>query len=448
MSAVAVVGAGIAGLTVAFRLSAKHEVVVFEREAAAGGKIRSQHIDGFVFDWGPNGFLSSASELRALVHDVGLDSALTAASRAAKNRFIYWDGRLHKVPAKPPDVVRMSLLSTRGKARALGEFFIRAASGDFGPDEESVHAFMARRFGPEVAERLVSPAVLGISGGDAAQTSVAALFPRLRELEREHGSVLRGLLRGGGRGARLSSFGAAGMQRLTDRLAELQGSRLHLGTAVRRIEPQQRGWRIVHDRGEAQADAVILATPADVAATQVEGFDEPLAGLLRRIPYAAMRAIGVAFRTQDVATPLDGFGFLAGRGQGVRILGAVYTSTIYPDQAPAGTVYLRVFMGGATDPEAGTLDAGAVQAIVRADLAQTLGITAAPIAYHEIVWPQAIPQYTLRHQETVRKIAAISATYPMFGLAGNAYRGLGVGENVRAALAVAARLEQELAQWA
>jgi len=444
VSTIVVVGGGVAGLTAAFRLSSKHDVVVFEREAVAGGKIRSQTIDGFLFDWGPGGFLSSASELLTLIREIGLERELTEANPAAKNRFIYWNGKLHKVSAKPQDIARMSLLSMRGKVRALGDLFVRSAPIG-GPHEESVYAFMARRFGHEVAERLVAPVVLGISGGDAAQTSLGALFPRLSELEREHGSLIRGLSRSRGRGASLTTFGTAGMQRLTDRLSELLGKRLHLGTTVRRVERQQAGWRIVHDRGELLADAVILATPADVAAAQVEGFAGALAVELRRIPYAPMRAIGIAFRTQDVPAPLDGFGFLAARGQGVRILGAVYTSTIQPDQAPPGTVYLRVFMGGTTDPEVRELDGSEVQAIVRADLARTLGVTAAPIAYHEVVWPQAIPQYTLGHQATVQKIAAISATYPRFALAGNAYRGIGVGDTVREALAVTARIEAELA---
>lgn len=442
MSTIAVIGGGIAGLTIAYKLKANHDVAVFEREPVAGGKIRSQKIDGFLFDWGPNGFLSSANEVLGLVAELGLEGALTEADPAAKNRYIYWGGRLHKVPAKPPEVLRTSLLSVRGKLRALGDLFVRAAPETAGADDESVAGFMTRRFGREVAERLVAPAVLGVSSGDAAQTSVAALFPRLRAMEREHGSVIRALVRSRARGPRMTSFGAMGMQRLTDRLAEELGSRLSLETAVRRIEPQDDGWRIVHDRGELHTNAVVLATPADAAATIVEGIGGSLAAGLRRIPYSAMRAIGIAFRAQDVVAPLDGFGFLAARGQGVRILGAVYTSSVYPEQAPPGTVYLRIFMGGATDPDASTLGAEEVERIVRADIAKVLGIEAAPVAYHETVWPQAIPQYTLRHRNIVASIAA--ALPPTLALAGNAYRGLGVGDDVRDAVAVAAGIEAAL----
>src|SRR5581483_5652296 len=132
---------------------------------------------------------------------------------------------------------------------------------------------------------------------------------------------------------------------------------------------------------EHAADAVVLAVPAFVAARLVEGFDGELARRLRAIAYLPMRVAGIAFRREDVADPLDGFGFLAARGQGVRILGALYSSTIFPAHAPAGIAYLRVFLGGANDPGALELDAEGFRAVVRADLAKTLNISAEPVAF-------------------------------------------------------------------
>jgi oxygen-dependent protoporphyrinogen oxidase len=264
MSRIAVVGGGIAGLTAAYRLSAAHDVVVFEREAVAGGKIRSQQIaGGYVFEWGPSGFLASADEVNALVTEIGLADALTAARPAAKNRFIYWNGRLHQLPAKPPEALKMSLLSPLGKLRAARELFVPVGDADV---DESVLAFMQRRFGREVAERLVAPALLGISGGDAATTSMTAIFPRVRAIEAEHGSVLRGLMKGPRRSTGLVSFANGGMQTLTDRLAERLGDRLRTGVSVHRLTPLDAGWRIAHDGGETVADAVLVATPSDVAA--------------------------------------------------------------------------------------------------------------------------------------------------------------------------------------
>jgi oxygen-dependent protoporphyrinogen oxidase len=441
MSKVAVIGGGIAGLTAAYRLGATHDVVAFERETVPGGKIRSQRIDGFLFEWGPGGFLSSAEELSALVAELGLGGVLTPAQPAAKKRFIFWNGKLHQLPAKPPEALKMTILSPLGKLRAAGELFVGKGTGG---GDESVAAFMARRFGREVAERLVSPALLGISGGDASDTSLAAIFPRLRDIEAEHGSVIRGMLKGPRKPSTMCSFADGGMQTLTDRLAERLGSRLRRGVSVRRIEPDGSRWRIVHGDGEQQVDAVVVATPADVAAGQVAGFDPELGARLREIPYAPMRAVGIAFRSEDVAAPLDGFGFLAARKQGVRILGAFYTSSIIPEHAPAGTAYLRIFLGGATDPEIVSLDSGAVKAIVLADLKTVLGISAPPVAYHEAVWPRAIPQYRLPHRALVTTIERLESAHHNFALAGNAYRGLGVGDTVRDALAIAARLTKSL----
>jgi len=448
MSTVAVIGAGIAGLTAAYKLDANHDVIVFERETSAGGKIRSQKIEGgFLFEWGPSAFLSSAQELKALIAEIGLGDVLTPARPAAKNRFIYWNGVLHKLPSKPPDAFKMKILSPLGTLRAVGEVFVRKGAGG---DDESVYAFMQRHFGREVAERLVSPALLGISGGDAAYTSLAAIFPRLRDIEVKHGSIIRGMLKtprkkGPREASSMYSFADGGMQTLTNRLAERLGDRLRTGVSVERIERGGDRWRIVHDGGEAFADGVVIATPADVAAVLVEGFDADLAIRLTEISYAPMRAVGVAFRTEDVPIPLDGFGFLAARNQGVRILGAFYTSSIVPEHAPPGTAYLRIFLGGATDPSIATLDADTVKAIVLADLRKVLGITAAPVAYHEILWLQAIPQYRLPHRSLVRAIEKLEATHPGLALAGNAYRGLGVGDNVRDALGTAARMDSALA---
>lgn len=447
MSRIAVVGAGIAGLAAAARLAGKHDVVVFEREGRAGGKIRTEQVDGFAFDWGPNGVLAGNPALRALLSEIGLAGELTPASPAAAKRFIYWNGALHALPAKPPDALRMSLLSPLGKLRALGDLFARAPASE--DPEESVDAFMRRHFGAEVAERIVAPALLGVSGGDARETSVDAAFPRVRELERTQGSVIRGMARARGGAGRLSSFGAAGMQRLTDRLAELLGERIRFGAPVERVERHGAGWRVHHRGGSgarapgddaADVDALIVATPADAAARLLAPADDELAALLRRIPYAPMRVVGIAFASSDVPAALDGFGFLAARDQGVRILGAVYTSSLFREQAPEGAAYLRVFLGGAVDPGAAALDPQEARALVRADLRTVLGVTAEPLAYQDVVWPRAIPQYRLDHRALVSSIEARVASHPGLGLTGNAYRGLGVADAVRDGRTVAGAL--------
>jgi oxygen-dependent protoporphyrinogen oxidase len=339
-------------------------------------------------------------------------------------------------------MLSMALLSPWGKVRALGDLFARrppSPTSDAALDE-SVFAFARRHFGREVAERIVAPALLGVSAGDAASTSVSAMFPRLREFERAHGSVIRGMIGSRATPGRLSAFGAAGMQRLTNRLAELLGARIRYATPVQRLEPLANGWRVHSGADALDVDEVIVTAPSDAAATMLADCDASLADELRDIPYAPMRVAGIGFRAADVPAPLDGFGFLAARGAGVRILGALYTSTIAVGQAPPDTAYLRTFLGGTTDPGAIDLDADAARAAVLADLATTLGIRAEPLAYHEVVWPRAIPQYRLDHPTRLGRIDARVALHPGLALGGNAYRGLGVGDTVNDAVAIANRL--------
>lgn len=438
MSTLAVVGAGIAGLVVTHRLGATCDVVVFEREAFPGGRIRTQALDAYHFDWGPNGFLPS-DDLRALARELELDAELVEASPTASKRWIYWNRKLRPVPTSPPQVLRTSLLSPFAKVRAALEPFV-ADNESLG--EESVFAFAARRFGYDVAARIVAPALQGVSAGDAASTSLDALFPRMREFEREHGSVVRGMLHSGRKPGRLTTFAPGGMQTLTDRLAERARATIRYESTVERVEAFEGGWRLTHSGGTTAADDVVIAAPAGVAAALVERFDSELARDLREIPYAPMRVVGIAFRRSEVKAALDGFGFLAARCQGVRILGAIYTSSIFPQQAPPDTVYLRVFLGGAVDPTAIDLSAEGLRATVEADLAAVLKIRAAPIAYHEISLRRAIPQYHLGHRALVGRIEEKLGAHRGLHLTGNAYRGVGVADTIRDALAVAARVER------
>jgi oxygen-dependent protoporphyrinogen oxidase len=436
---IGVIGAGIAGLAAASRLAVEHDVTVFERDGVPGGKMRSEALDGYLFEWGPNGFLSTHAGALSLVREAGIEGDLVEANPAAAKRYIFWNGRLHALPAKPQQALAMSLLSAPGKLRALRELFTRPPAAV--PERESVHAFFTRHFGAQVADRIVAPALLGITGGDARLSSVDALFPRLRVMERERGSVLRALTRGtAGARAKLLGFGARGMQHFPRTLAERLGERVRYGAFVERVRPGSAAWVVEGDGFSQSFDAVVVAAPAGAAAQMLAGADPQLAALLARIPYAAMRLAGVAFRETDVPRPLDGFGFLAAREAGLRILGALFTSTMFAGQAPPGVAYLRVFLGGAADPDAALLETGEVRAIVLRDLERSLGIRAEPVAFHEARWSEAIPQYGLDHVDTVAQIERRAKSHAGLLLAGNAYHGIGAGDAVASGLAAAERL--------
>jgi protoporphyrinogen/coproporphyrinogen III oxidase len=436
---VAVVGAGISGLTAAYRLQqAGVEVVVLERETVAGGKIRSSSENGLTFDWGPNGFLSNAPDTLKLVEDLGLNPELEPADEVAKHRFIWRDGALHKLPGTPPAAIATKLLTPFQKIRALLEYFIPASK----PQAESVFDFAARRFGRAVAETFIAPMVVGITSGNARVTSLDALFPRMRAMEQSQGSLLKAMIAGQRQAkktgikppiSRLTSFKQGGIQRLTDRLQELLGSSLKLGTTVSKLECLPNGYRVFSSVGMFEVDAAILATPAFVSADLLEGVNADLALELRSIPYANVRVFGLTFNPSDVPANLDGFGFLATRDQGIRILGCLYTSTLFPQQTTNDLVFLRVICGGSTDPGFADLSFEAALEIVKQDLQKTLGITSQPVSVQEARWDRGIPQYTLEHPTRMSRIQTLLEHTPGLYLAGNAYRGVGVNDCIREA---------------
>ena len=452
---VVIVGAGLSGLAAAFRLrQAGCDVLLLEREAHVGGKARtSTHVvdaGTLTFDWGPNGFLTNAPDTLELVRDLGLTAELEPASDAAKHRFLWSNQKLEKLPSTPPTALGTPLLSPLEKLRALAEVFVPKLGE---PKPESVFEFALRRFGRGVAEKFILPMVVGITAGDARHTSLDALFPRMRAMEQAKGSVLRAMIaaqreaKKSGKAApssRLTSFKQGGIGRLSEGIWEHLGLSVRTGVTVNRLERVGRAYRVHSDAGMFDADWVILAVPAFVAAKLLEPLHHDLADELERIPYADVRTFGLAYRAEDVPTSLDGFGFLTARDDQTRILGCLYTSTLFPAQGGAGLASLRVICGGALDPEFTQLsDADALE-VVKHDLQRTLGITAAPVSVQQARWDRGIPQYTLEHPARVVRIESLLTGLPGVFLTGNAYRGIGVNDCVRDATRISRAIIQAL----
>ena len=438
MKRVTIVGGGVSGLTTAYLLKQKRpklELTLYEKDAAVGGKVRSSHANGYTVDWGPNGFLTNVPETVELARSLGLESELQPASDVAKYRFLYKNGGLRPLPLSPPAFLKSELLSPLGKARAALEPLLGKAV----TQEETVHGFFARHFGKEVADAFAGPFVLGVTAGDARELSLDALFPRFRALEAEHGSFVKALISAQRRvkkadkaqTGRLTSF-RGGIERLVDALRENLGEVVRTGLEVKRLEPQETGYALGLSSGErVHADAVVLATPAFESAALLSPFLPEAAEVLEKIPYADVRVFGLGYDRVDVPNLLDGFGFLVPRGEGVRALGVLYSSSIFPDQAPKGKVLLRVIAGGSVDPEFAHLSDDEALAVVRRDLELTLSITAVPEMLLHVPWPKGIPQYLLGHRARVETVMRAVATHSNLFLTGNAYYGVGVNDTVR-----------------
>ncbi|MFN2323773.1 MAG: protoporphyrinogen oxidase [Trueperaceae bacterium] len=459
MNRVAVVGGGLAGLATAhalLRLRPELDVVVLEAAGVPGGNVRTSVQDGYTFDWGPNGFLANVPETLVLAGELGIESQLRPAADAAAQRFLYRDGGLRALPTSPGSFLRSELLSLPGKLRALSEPLLARPVRR----EETVFDFAARHFGFEAARVFAGAFVAGITAGDPRELSLDALFPRLRKLEATHGSLLRGMAaaRRAARGSpapagsgdakrdgRLTTF-EGGVQTLIDALATELGARLRTGAqaVVLRDAVGREGSGAVVELagGEAlEVDAVVLATPAFAAADLLAHDVPDAAAALATIRYVGVAVVALGYDRIDVARPLDGFGFLAPRGEGVRSLGVLWSSSTFPDQAPPGKVALRAIAGGALDPGFVALSDEDALAAVRRDLERTMGIVAEPESVKIVRWPRGIPQFGLGHRERVATArAALAKRRPNVVLAGNYLDGVGLNDVVRSAQAAAERI--------
>lgn len=449
---VLVIGGGISGLTLGFRLMQLGvDVVVLEAQDRPGGTARTTRRDGWCCDWGPNGFLTNVPHTVDLCVDLGLGDALIPASELARRRYLWRDGDLVALPTSPPAFVTTPLLGIGAKVRVLGEPF--ATPRDENHDE-TVYEFAQRRLGTEFAEAFIRPMVVGITAGDAREVSLDAMFPRMRAMELEYGSLFKALrakqreakARGArsdgpaGPAGRLTTVRGGGIERISETLREALGPRLRTSFPVSALRRVSDGWAVGDGSGATvRGRRPVLAVPAFVASKLLRPHDEQLGEDLARMPYAGVRVLGLGFRLEDVPRELDGFGFLVPPGQPLRMLGCLWTSSIFPDQAPAGHALLRIIAGGVFDPDFVQLSGDEALAVIREELTRTLGIEAAPVFVEHRRWERAIPQYVRGHLSRVDELERRAQLLGV-SLTGNAYRGVSLNDCIRNGGELAAKL--------
>ncbi len=430
----AVVGAGISGLACAFELlEAGHDVSVFDNNRRVGGNIRTRIEDGYIVEWGPNGFLDNVPETLDLVRRIRLSDRIQVSADAARIRFLYRRGRLLPLPMKPPSFFSSPLLSGLGRARVVLEpLAYRRPRHD-----ESVHAFASRRIGREAADVLVQAMVSGVFAGDARNLSLRATFPKMYGMEKEHGSLLKAMLakrKGGGAGrapggpsgpgGTLTSF-SGGMSDLTYRLTHALGKRISLGARVDAVISEAGGYRL--EGPDETAECVVLSSPAWETSRMLSPLSGRAAELLGRIPGSPIVVVATAYDEAAIGGAPDGFGFLAPRGEGLRILGCLWTSSIYPGtRAPEGKVLLRTMVGGAMDHAAADLSDEDLLDLVARDLKRSMGLIADPERHWIFRHRKGIPQYVPGHGKRLAEVARELAGHPNLMLAGNSYRGISV----------------------
>jgi protoporphyrinogen/coproporphyrinogen III oxidase len=452
MAAVAVVGAGVAGLVAAHHLKRRGiRVVVYEASDRVGGSIRSERRDDYLAELGPSALAAPSAEVTALITDLGLEGSRVTAASAARRRYIVRKGRLLALPSSPSELLTTRLLSNGAKLAVFGEPL--EEPGD-SPVEESVAGFFRRRFNQEVVDYVANPFVAGTFAGDPEQLSLRHAFPRLHSLERSHGSVMKAF----GQLARARKSGAppvagdqisfaSGLQELPDTLARGLHSEIRLKAPVTQIRRGPKGWTVGAAYQAAELyDGVIYAAPAhraDEIDFGLEGSDR--LKTLASIAHPPVAVVALGFRREDVTHPLDGAGFLVPEVERRHVLGAIFASTLFPGRAPADHVLLTAYVGGTRNPDLADADLSTLTARVQDDFRALLGVRGEPTFRAHQLWSKAIPQYNLSHGRFKEIMDEAERRNPGLGLAGSFRDGVALGDVITAAGETADRVAAQVA---
>ncbi|HEX3557750.1 MAG TPA: protoporphyrinogen oxidase [Pyrinomonadaceae bacterium] len=519
---IVIVGGGISGLAAAhhffelqsqdtsFAAGARPEVLLLEASAGLGGTVRTHRREGFLLEGGPDSFISEKPAALELARRLGLAERLIETNGRHRRSFVVRNGRLRPTPegfqllapSRMLPFLSTDIFTWRGKARMALDLLLPRRKDANGQTDESLAAFVRRRFGREALERMAQPMVGGIYTADPESLSLRATMPRFLEMERRHRSLILAMWKNarqsesnarhgrGASGARYSLFLSfdEGTQVLTDALAaRLPADSVRLNTRVEsielelpkldsngqsselddkrqssgldnkrhsseledtrqssRLEDKPRRWLLKTDGGETiSADAVCLALPAYAAARLLRETDDALASELDAIPYASTATVNLAYRRADIPHPLDGFGFVVPFIERRPTLACTFSSVKFEGRAPEGHALLRAFVGGALQPEMFDLDEERMTEAVRRDLRDLLGIERPPLFAHVEKWPRSMAQYHLGHLERLSRINARLQNLPTLALCGNAYTGAGLPDCIRSGEAAADSLFTE-----
>ncbi len=453
---VAVVGGGLTGLTAAWRLHrAGHRVTVFEKAPQVGGAIVTTEKDGWLIEGGPNS-LQETPEVAAVVAELGLTDQRTLVNPDAKKRFIVRDGRPVMVPLSPAGLLTSPLFSLGARLRVFIELLTRPRVRT---TDVNLAAFVASHFGREIVDYGLNPFVAGVYAGDPEKLSARYAFPNIWQLERTHGSLLRGYrAQAAERRARGEATGVVpiisfqhGLQALPRALAAaLPAGTVQTDATVTSLIPG-RPWKLIWTRADAvtttEFDAVVLALPATGLAQLVfSTLGERILASLDHQPHPPVSSLFLGFKREQVTHPLDGFGALVPALEQRSLLGVLFSSSLFAGRAPDGHVALTVFAGGMRQPETGRLATPQLLARVLPDLRDLLGVTGDPVFTHHTFWPKAIPQYNLGHERFLEPLTRCEAKHPGLFIGGNARDGISLPDCLKSGTELARKTGEFVAK--
>ncbi|MGC2425186.1 MAG: protoporphyrinogen oxidase [Nitrospirota bacterium] len=474
---ITIAGAGISGLSLAYAIQEKleaagksAEIFLLEADGRVGGKIRTHHEDGYIMEWGPNGFLNNKPDTLALTRKLGIEELLLPSNDAARKRYIYSGGRLNLL--SPAGFVLGGLLSWRGKIRILKEYGIPRRTD---ASDESLADFVRRRLGREALDRLIGPMAMGVYGGDPERMALKSCFPTIYDLEQKYGGLFKGMLgkmkekkqagggikkagggikkAGGGKvsgpagpGGVLTTF-YGGLDVLTDALGKAFTGKLLLNAPVRevrRVGAAGADEKFIVSAGGLDApletEIFITAAPAHAAKDFLAALDPQLTETLSEIEYVPMSVVGMGFKKTELNSELDGFGFLVAMDEARKLIGCLWDSSVFTDRAPAGRASIRAMLGGGKDFSTPFLPDGQLLELTLEELRITMALKSRPELTRVFRHERAIPMYTLGHSERLNKLDKGEDKYRGLFFAGNAYRGVGLNDCVKDAYSVAEKI--------
>ena len=453
MKSVAIIGAGITGLTAAFYLKRQGvPVTVYEASGRVGGVIQSLRKDGFLAEFGPNTLLETSPRISQLIRDAGLTARRLDPDPKAEARYVVRYQRPIEMPAKPLGFFTTDLFTWKAKLAVLREPFIAPRRDGV---EESIGQFVTRRFNQEFLDNAIDALVAGIYAGDPNKLSVVHAFPKLKALEDKYGSMIKGQIFGGRerkkRGEvakdRAPKFSFdEGLQVLPDTLRKILGDAVKLNTPVTRLTKTANGWTLETPTGITEHSAVIFCgTAGRLAKLKIEAPESlPELSAFSEIRCPPVASVVLGFRREDVAHSCQGFGMLIPRVEGFKILGTIFSSALFPNRAPAGFHTLTSYVGGERQPELASLPAEKLYELVTGDLRVLLGVKGQPVFKHSVFYPKAIPQYNVGYGRFKDLMNDLEAKAPGLFLAGHYRDGISLSDSIMSGCNAADRVAKAL----